>query len=230
MPEVNHVTEEAQTAGSSSDPEVETSEEDELFRAGVQQLEAMVDSVKADLLIEVFERNLGEDIDDKTFEEVSRAGALLAGDEGFSVIAAAATTDDGERIAQQGLSAEAQAFLIRVIALFGGALRRALHASNVPASRGHDWENLAPEAYFDIKLRRYMVEIAIEKFNGEKLMLRSSLRSTLLLARNILLAAMKIDDMSSVSGHDRERLMEVMEELRKRLEASAAVSGDDEEE
>ena len=186
-----------------------------------EQLEELVSSdTRADLFLEVLDKSLSTGVGETTFEEITRAGGTLMGRQALALVLGAATTDDVKQVKQLGLSSNASDFVLRIVALYGGALHRALHISSVPASRGDDWQSFNANSYRDLEDQEFLVDLRIEKFNGEKIDIRSSLKSTLLLAENILIAAMTIEDMTQIKPDHRERLKKLVDKLCARLYAN----------
>jgi hypothetical protein len=215
---MNHESQATPAQSSASPEETKTA-----AKSKEEQLEDLAtSSTNSALFLEVLEKALSSPITKATFEEITRAGSMLMDEDALGLVLVAATTDDDEYVPKLELSSKALDLLLRIVALYGGSLRQALHASTAPASRGNDWRSFSAETYIDLKDQQPVIEMEVKKFNGEKLEIRGNLTSTIILVENILLAVMTVKDMDEVTPDHRKRVHKLFDELRARL----SVDGD----
>lgn len=179
------------------------------------------------LLLQVLERGLSGDPDETTFGNVRDSGILLAGGSGFSgLVWASDDRDIGSNIKSLELSPDAEQCVTKILALHGPNLRAALHKSDVPASRGDDWEGFAQTIHWDELNEEHVVSTEIVKFNGEALTITAGLPSAIRLIGRMASSLSRVRSFNSLADADRTKLETSVQELLVQLQNKANEASD----
>jgi hypothetical protein len=196
--------------------------------AAIEQIEAFVESDSVEVLETVLDRHLAGPITEETFRVVRDAGMLIMGDDGFGLVTWVASKPEQARALRAlELSPAARSWLKGIIAVYGNRLNQALHRSDVLASKRDDWEGFGWNLRVDPNSGEYEINIEIQKYNGEKLALKTGLLSAVRLAEQALEPLMSVDSLSSVEEEDRQGLLEALDAVREKLTAQEPSAAED---
>jgi|GEM_PF-4079458 len=185
------------------------------------QIEAFVSSGSSEVLEKVLDRHLVAPLTEETFRAVRDAGMLVMGDDGFSIVVWVASRQDKEKALEAlELSEAARDWFKGVIAIYGHRLNRALHMSDVLASRRDDWESFGWSVRVNPANGEHEMNAEIQKYNGEKLMVTAGLPSVIRLASRVLEPLTEIENLDPVDEEDRDELLAAVEIVRRKLAPS----------
>jgi hypothetical protein len=153
------------------------------------------------------------------FDRIRESGSFLIGDEGVNVIFWAAATDRFSGPEETfDLPEEVDEVLRRLLGIYGPELKRVVHLSDSPNSRGNDWEALDREVRFDSTTHAWLLRYGFVKFNGERFFIECGLPSAARLTTRLVRSILSVDDLGALEGSDRDVLLSEFSALKTRLD------------
>lgn len=184
---------------------------------GLEQLEGYVDS-ESDALERALDRHFRGPITHETFEAMRDAGMLVLGEDGFGMIIwIASRADRSAAVESFDFSSKVRLWVKGLVAAYGGEINRALHLSDVAASRRDDWEAFGRTVRIDPSTGDYEITTEIQRFDGQRFMLRAGLPSAARLASHTLTTVLAVPSLQSLENEDRQELLEALDAVRERL-------------
>jgi len=173
-----------------------------------------------DSVMDILDKRLNQGINAQTWSTVHDSLSRLLGED-LSYLVSGVTQPSRRHYMQQvenHAGPQVVALLRRISALHGPELEEAVALWN---ERPDDWRNLHREVYYDRIAGRYWIQLRIEKYGGEEVVIQGSANSILNLTSALLLSVRLVGDAGAFDARTVERFAEEVDAFRSLLRGTA---------